>query len=181
MRNRARIIEAASDAFRELGLDASVAEIARRAGVGSGTLFRNFPSKEDLVYAVIETRMKEWTLAAQSALAEDDAETAFIGFVFAAADAQYRDRGLFDAYKEGLIDQPELFECKGEAMELSGKVLKRAQDVGAVRRDISTEDLGNLTAAAVGAGERNETAAEDDGPPYQRYLEILLAGLRPQT
>ncbi|MGB0889953.1 MAG: TetR/AcrR family transcriptional regulator [Solirubrobacterales bacterium] len=177
-RNRERIIEAASEAFRELGLDASVAEIARRADVGSGTLFRNYPSKEDLIYAVIEARMQEWTHVAERALTEPDAAKAFEEFMLTAADAQYRDRGLFEAFKEGLLDKPELFDCKERAVCLSEEVLKRAQQAGAVRADVNADDLGNLTAAAAAAAERSGGGNYKDSP-YARYMRILLDGLKP--
>lgn len=177
-RNRKRIIEAASEAFRELGLDASVAEIAKRAGVGSGTLFRNYPSKEDLIYAVIEARMQEWNEVAQKALAEPDAAKAFEEFMLTAAEAQYRDRGLFEAFKEGLLDKPELFDCKCRAIDLSEKVLKRAQRIGAIRDDVNADDLGNLTAAAAAAAERSG-GGNGENSPYARYMRILLDGLKP--
>lgn len=177
-RNRDRIIEAASDAFREHGLDVSVAEIARRAEVGAGTLFRNYPTKEDLIHAVIETRMQEWTVAAQAALEHDDPAVAFAEFVHGAAEAQYRDRGLFEAFKSGMLDAPELFECKSQAVDLSNEVLRRAQNAGAVRKDITTDDLGNLTAAAAAAADRSDAA---DLSAFSRYLEILIDGLKPHS
>lgn len=177
-RNRKRIIEAASDAFREHGLEVSVAEIARRAGVGTGTLFRNYPTKEDLIHAVIETRMQEWTVAAQAALEHDDPVVAFAEFIHGAAEAQYRDRGLFEAFKSGMLDAPELFECKCQAVSLSNEVLRRAQDAGAVRKDITTDDLGNLTAAAAAAADRSGAS---DPSVFSRYLQILMDGLKPPS
>lgn len=175
-RNRERIIEAASDAFREYGLEVSVAEIARRADVGAGTLFRNYPTKEDLIHAVIETRMQEWTAAAQTAIEHSDPAVAFSEFVREAAEAQYRDRGLFEAFKSGMLDAPELYECKCQAIDLSNEVLRRAQEAGAVRRDVTTDDLGNLTAAAAAAADRSDAA---DVSAFSRYLQILLDGLKP--
>jgi AcrR family transcriptional regulator len=176
VRNRALIVDAATDAFRELGLDASVAEIARRAGVGTGTLFRNFPTKDDLIYAVVEQRMDGWTATAEQALDEPDAEKAFKTFMYAAADAQMQDRGFSEAMKKHIIDEPELMECKGVAMDLTQKVLKRAQDAGAVRKDVTFEDLGYIINASVSS---DPLPGADNELLHKRYLEIMLAGLKP--
>jgi AcrR family transcriptional regulator len=176
VRNRALIVAAATEAFRELGLDASVAEIARRAGVGTGTLFRNFPAKDDLIYAVVEQRMEEWTKTAEQALSESDPAKAFESFMYQAADAQMQDRGFSQAMKKHLIDKPELMECKGVAMALSQKVLKRAQDAGAVRKDVTTEDLGYIINASASS---DPLPGADNEALHKRYLEIMLAGLKP--
>src|SRR3954465_11493357 len=82
-RNRRRILEAAAAAFAESGLDVGVAEIARRAGVGAGTIFRRFPTKEDLVVAIVEERIAQMVTLAEEALEEDDAGEAFRRFVLA--------------------------------------------------------------------------------------------------
>jgi AcrR family transcriptional regulator len=175
-RNRVLIVAAAMDAFRELGLDASVAEIARRAGVGTGTLFRNFPSKDDLISAVVETKMNEWSEAAELAIAEPDAAKAFEQFMFAAADAQMSDRGLAEAIKQHIIDRPELHACKMQALGLTNEILKRAQKAGAVRGDVVTEDLRYLINAAISS---DPLPGNEDKQLYRRYLRIMLDGLRP--
>ena len=73
-----------------------------------------------------------------------------------------------------MLDAPELYECKHQAIDLSNQVLRRAQDAGAVRKDITTDDLGNLTAAAAAAADRSDAA---DLSAFSRYLEILIDGL----
>jgi AcrR family transcriptional regulator len=176
VRNRKLIVDAAADAFRELGLEASVAEIARRAGVGSGTLFRNFPSKEDLIYAVIDARMQEWSARAEQALEEPDAAKAFEQFMLEAAKSQRDDRGLGEAIKQHIIDRPELLDCKKQAVSLSSKILKRAQDAGAVRKDVNSEDLRFLINAAVTG---DPLPGSDGDALFHRHLQIMLDGLRP--
>lgn len=178
VRNRALIVDAATDAFREGGLDVSVAEIARRAGVGTGTLFRNFPSKDDLIYAVVEQRMNEWSATAEAALEDPDPAVAFKQFMYSAADAQMRDRGFSQAMKNHLIDKPALMECKGVAMDLTTAVLKRAQKAGAVRKDVTTEDLGYIINASVSS---DPLPGMDNENMHKRYLEIMLDGLKPQA
>ncbi len=85
-RNRKRLLEAAQTLFRERGLDVSVAEIAEAAGVGRGTLFRNFASKEDLIEAIVAERMHEAAACGEQLLEADDPGDAL--FEFLGADAR---------------------------------------------------------------------------------------------
>ena len=79
--NRERIVAAARAAFAADGIEVPVEEIARRAGVGMGTLYRHFPTKEDLVDAVLEDAFAEFVALAEQALAEEDAWAGFSGFL----------------------------------------------------------------------------------------------------
>src|SRR3954465_4395805 len=92
-RNRARILDAARSAFAESGLDVGVEEIARRAGVGKGTLYRRFPTKEALVRAIFEDILEEVETLAADADAMDDAQEAFARFLSAAARMQASNQG----------------------------------------------------------------------------------------
>jgi AcrR family transcriptional regulator len=175
LRNRTRLIDAAVEVFAEHGLDVSVARIASRAGVGSATLFRNFPTKDDLIYAVIEARMTELLELAQRALEVEDAAAAFEQFLFGVADIQVRDRGFFEAIHRHLIDEPELHECKLGMIEVGEKILKRAQKAGAVRKDVVGDDLHFIVSSAVS---HHDTTARPD--LHRRYLQIMLDGLRPE-
>src|SRR3954465_1779085 len=94
LRNRRRILDAAAEAFAERGLEVGVAEIARRAGVGAGTIFRRFATKEDLISAIVEMRVQEVLSVAEEAAADDDAAEALRRFAFALTGAQVRDRGF---------------------------------------------------------------------------------------
>ncbi|MGZ4268092.1 MAG: TetR/AcrR family transcriptional regulator [Solirubrobacteraceae bacterium] len=168
LRNRQRLIDAAVEVFAEQGLDVAVAEIARRAGVGTATLFRNFPTKDDLVYAVIEARVNELLEVGRRALAAEDAAAAFEQFLFDVADLQCRDRGFFEAIHSRLIDEPGLMECKLSMSGIAEQILARAQAAGAVRTDVGPEDLRFIISSA----------ASHEGHE-RRYLRILLDGLRP--
>src|SRR3954449_10399527 len=96
-RNRDRIIAATRAAFQERGLEVGVDEIARRAGVGMGTLYRHFPTKDALIDAIVDARFSELTEAAERALAAEDAWEGFEAFLVAAVDLQASDRGFKDA------------------------------------------------------------------------------------
>jgi AcrR family transcriptional regulator len=179
-RNRERIIETADAAFRAEGLDVSVAEIARRAEVGSGTLFRNFPTKDDLIRAIIEMHMNRWIDTIQAAIEAEDTGAAFDDFFESAVFFNYRDRGMLEAVKGGLLDSGELFECKCQALDLSEELIDRAHKSGVLRPEISTEDV---YALAAGAAESAHAAVRegntDPAHAHRKYVSIILAGLRP--
>jgi AcrR family transcriptional regulator len=164
-RNLGRLLEAAAEAFAEHGADVSVDEIARRAGVGHGTVFRRFPTKDALIGAVVLGCVRELLAAAEAALADDDAAAAFNDFMWLVAEQHARHRRLF-----------ECFDRCGEAAELhelhrlGGQIVERAQAAGAVRPDITAADVETLFGSAL------KSAPPDQ---WQRYAEIVLAGLRP--
>src|SRR5437763_10696868 len=96
-RNRKRLLEAAHGLFRERGLDVSVAEIAEAAGLGRGTLFRNFASKEDLVAAVVADGMHSVAASGEGLLEEPDPADALFQFMAELVGRQQMNRALVDA------------------------------------------------------------------------------------
>jgi AcrR family transcriptional regulator len=156
-RNLDRLLDAAAECFAEQGVDASIDEIARRAGVGHGTVFRRFPTKDALLAAVLAAEMLQLSTMAQLAYAEPDAGAAFDRFIRNVADAYARNRSLIEAMKR-CEATPEV-----DAL-LAGvaRLLRRAQDAGAVRTDVSAEDVLALV------------------PTARAYPEIVLDGLRPR-
>ena len=101
-RNRARVLDAARTAFAEAGLDVGVEEIARRAGVGKGTLYRRFPTKEALVRAIFEDILDEIERLVAEAEAEPDAWEAFAHYLSGAARMQASNQGFFDVVAQRL-------------------------------------------------------------------------------
>ncbi|MFT4048996.1 MAG: helix-turn-helix domain-containing protein [Solirubrobacterales bacterium] len=179
-RNRERIIEAAVEAFQQEGLDVSVAEIARRAGVGSGTLFRNFPTKDDLIRAIVEMHLDMWTEVIAQALEADDTAAAFDDYFAQTVQFNYENRGMLEAFKEGVIDAPELHECKARALTRSDELFAAAKKAGALRDDIVTDDLYALAAgAAESARVVVREGLESPEAAQARYVKIMLAGMRP--
>src|SRR5437763_10125785 len=96
-RNRRRLLDAAQELFGERGLDVGVGEIAQQAGVGRGTLFRNFPSKEHLIAAIVVERMSESISRGRAALEEPDAGEALFALIEQSVGRSQTDRALFDA------------------------------------------------------------------------------------
>ena len=140
-RNRKRLLEAADALFRERGLDVGVAEIADRAGVGRGTLFRNFASKEDLIAAIVVERMREASDRGHGLLDAPDAGEALFDFVGGIVCGHQSDRALFDAVGDTFLSNAEIRDAYSELVETLGALLRRAQEAGVVRRDIGPVDL----------------------------------------
>ena len=174
-RNKTRILAAAREAFAESGLDVGVEEIARRAGVGKGTLYRRFPTKETLVQAIVQDRLDE--LEAISARCADmpDAGEGFARFLSEAARMQASDQGFLDvvAQRMGGVLTPE--QQRWLLGILAGPLL-RAQDSGQVRGDLVVEDV-PLLLRMLGATARSGPAGPA-GADWERYLGLLLDGLR---
>jgi AcrR family transcriptional regulator len=155
-RNLDRLLGAASECFAERGLEVSVDEIARRAGVGHGTVFRRFPTKDALVTAVVLHELEGLVAATDAALADPDPGSGFEQFFRAVAAAYGRNRALIDGL-DRYDEMPQLVAFKSAARGL----VRRAQKAGAVRRDLDADDVLALVPAA------------------SRYPDVILAGLRP--
>jgi AcrR family transcriptional regulator len=162
-RNRGLVLDAARAVFAEHGLDAGVAEIAERAGVGVATIFRRFPHKEDLLAAIVQARVLEIVDLARCAATLRE-------FMTGAAALHIADRGLCDTVGTALFDRPELRLARGEVRVLVEQLLRRDQERGEVRRDVTVDDVPVILLGIA-------RAAPADN--WRRYLEFALDGLRP--
>jgi AcrR family transcriptional regulator len=178
-RNRERIVAAAAEVFAERGLEASTAEIAARAGVGEATLFRRFPTKDDLVTAIIAEQLGDAAAVAASCLEEEDAWRGVERFLFEMAERAFQDHGVSGAIKERCMASPVLAAERGRVLDLTAQLVKRAQAAGALRKDVSGVDLMFLMAAIGSLGELPFPGLRPD--LYKRYLGIALDGLRPEV
>jgi AcrR family transcriptional regulator len=140
-RNRRRLLDAATEMFCERGLEVGVAEIAHQAGVGRGTLFRNFPSKEHLIAAIVVERMTESITRGRAALEEPDAGEALFALIEQSVGRSQTDRALFDAIGDTWLANEEIRETHSELLAVLDALVRRAQDAGAVRTDISAVDV----------------------------------------
>jgi AcrR family transcriptional regulator len=170
-RNLDRILEAAADAFAELGPDVSIDEIARRAGVGHGTVFRRFPPKDALRAAVLRLRLEEMLSSANEMLDRPDAGAAFEEFVWVAAAACRRDRFLFEGVEKCVFE--EVATLKQELHAVGDQLIRRARRAGAIRRGVDSRDIGALVGAAIMAAQHAER--DED---WRRYVQVVLDGLR---
>ncbi|HEY3461869.1 MAG TPA: TetR/AcrR family transcriptional regulator [Gaiellaceae bacterium] len=163
-RNLERVLDAATEAFAASGPDASIDDIAQLAGVGHGTVFRRFPTKDDLIYAVIERHVAQMRAMAEEALAADDHGEAFFDFARQVAELSMSTPGLHRC----------VVHCgsKPGAAELDrlvAKIVSRAQQVGAVRGDVEPLDVQLLVRSALTSAPSGQ---------WRRYLEVVLDGLR---
>jgi AcrR family transcriptional regulator len=163
-RNLERVLDAAAEVFAASGPDASIDEIARLAGVGHGTVFRRFPTKDDLMYAVIERHVAQMRAMAEEALAADDPGKAFFDFARGVAELTMSTPGLHRC----------VVHCGGkpgaaELDKLVAKIVSRAQRAGAVRADVKPADVQLLVRSALTSAPRGQ---------WRRYLDVVLDGLR---
>lgn len=160
-RNRARIIAAARTVFGRDGLDASMASVAREAGVGIATMFRRFPTKEELVAAVFADRMDAYVQATADALADPDPWRGFSGYIETVCAMQAADRGFADVLTMSLPGAEALEACRAEAYEGFLELIARAKDSGDLREDFTSRDLVLLLMANAGVLSATGDAAPD--------------------
>ena len=179
-RNRARVLDAARAAIAEGGLDVGVEEIARRAGVGKGTLYRRFPTKEALVRAIFDDILEEIGRLVEEADAEPDPWTAFARYLHATARMQASNQGFYDVVAQRLGAAALTQQQRESVVAMTARTLQRAQKAGVVREDLLPEDV-QLLLRMVGA----TTRPAPDGTPmdehWPRYLGLLLDGIRPEA
>src|SRR5262245_28652216 len=176
-RNRARILAAASEVFAERGTDASADEIAARAGVGHATVFRHFPTKDDLIVAILEARVADLTRIAEEAAAGPDAWAGLRRVVEFCAERYTEDRCIVEAASMDPVAAAErLREAKARFHEPVEALFRRAQAEGQLRGDLEPEDLWILLTAAL----RAVPAESAGGDLWRRYLGVILDGMRPE-
>ncbi|MEU8921833.1 helix-turn-helix domain-containing protein [Kitasatospora sp. NPDC048545] len=175
-RNRARLLDAATEVFTTRGVDVPTEEIARAAGVGVGTLFRHFPTKEALLEAVVVRRLETITDRTARLAAEHPPAEAFHAcfrlVVEQSAGKQEFTRALAEA---GVDVHASLRESSGLMRAQLAGLLTAAQQAGAVRPDLG---LPELVALLVGTGAATEQLAADPAA-RERVFEVVLTGLRP--
>jgi AcrR family transcriptional regulator len=178
-RNRERIVAAAAEVFAESGLDASTAEIAQRAGVGDATLFRRFPTKLDLVDAVLEQKMQA-SIELMAEYASDPDPSRGIERLFneMIVSKMQSDQGFLEAAGERCLTEPRFADLRAESFAVMAVILKRAQEAGAVREDIQPQDLTFLLMAAASSLRTPLPGLRED--LWRRYTQVILDGLRPE-
>ena len=176
-RNLVRVLDAAREVFAEQGVDAPVTEIADRAGVGVGTIFRRFPTKDDLLVAVVEQRTQQLIEAADLALESPDPGAALRGFMEKATAMQISDVCWCEAGAD-LFEREGIRELTDVLVGKIGELLTSAQTAGQIRSDVRALDIPVLLMAVAKSGLMLEDAVPG---AWKRYLAIILDGLRPEA
>lgn len=177
-RNREALITAAKQVFAEGGLDAPLEEIARRAGVGIGTLYRRFPSRGQLVAAALRCKITEFATAAEQALAEPDPWAGFAGWVQRICALQAGDRGLADLLLMTLAPGEEVELIRARANRAATELIARAKRAGVLRCDMTSEDVLLMLIANSAV---TVVAGRDAPPALPRFVALMLEAFRPGT
>jgi AcrR family transcriptional regulator len=174
-RNRTRVLEAAEAVFAAMGTSASTEAVARQAGVGIGTVFRHFPTKEALLEAILFDRLTKLAEEMESLDAAADPGAALFTLFTRMVDQSAAKRTYADALADAGLDPRIDMSQVGQRMRQAlAALLTRAQRAGAVREDVGVTEL---IALVVGASRAAEHAGRD--PDVQaRTLRVVFDGLR---
>ncbi|MFG2528615.1 TetR/AcrR family transcriptional regulator [Streptomyces sp. NPDC048516] len=178
-RNRALVLQAARFAFEEQGLGVPLGEIARRAGVGAGTVYRHFPSKEALFRATIVERIELFTDTARDLAEAPDPGAVFFRFLSSVVRLASRNKALCDALEAAgagrFEPSPGVGQDFDDALEV---LLGRAQEAAAVRRDVGIADLRALLVGCLSM-ERARVATGAESGEQGRMTALMCDALRP--
>jgi AcrR family transcriptional regulator len=174
-RNHQAVMAAAQELFASQGLDAQMPDVASAAGVGVGTVYRHFPTKDHLVAALVSEHFNRMAGKAREDLELEDAWEGFSDFIRFAAGLQAEDRGLCEV----MSSRPEVMDAAARASglpELCDRLVKRAQRSGQLRGDLDWEDVPMI---ACGLGRVTQAPPPPSVGRWPRLVEIILDGLRP--
>lgn len=175
-RNYERLLTEARAAFAEHGTDTSLEDVARRAGLGVGTLYRHFPNRYALMGAVFQNEVDALLTRSRELLEADQPCSALVEWLRAIITHAGSYRGLARALMSGASDAANELSCCNVPMRAAGSaLLARAQQAGAVRPDVEITDLMQLTNAIALAVEESP----DDPDLADRLLRLTLTGLKP--
>ena len=175
-RNRRRILRAAAEVFTERGLEATLDDVARHAGVGVATVYRRFPDKASLADALFEQRIDALVALATEAYQVPDAWEGLASFMHAAAEMLTSDRGLRQILMFAASGHERVGYARERMRPAVGRLVQRAQAAGQVRPDLSATDIPVLEFML---GATAEYARDVRPDIWRRYLTLLLDGLRP--
>lgn len=176
-RNRARILSAAQELFAQRGLDVTLDEVARHAGVGVGTVYRRFANKEELVDAIFDDKLAGVLELGRAARDHEDPWTGLAGWIEGVCEVFARDRALKTVLLSSDPGRERVERARAQIVPLVVDIVRRAQEAGVVRADLAVTDVPVIEFMLSAAAEY----AEDVDPElWRRYLVIVLDGLRPQ-
>jgi AcrR family transcriptional regulator len=170
VRNRKRVLDAARECMARRGLDVQMEEIAKKAGVGVGTVYRHFPTKDELIEALAGDRFVRLAELADEALEQPDPWQAFVDFMRASALIQVDDKAL----SEVLVSRADTMRRAAESVNMLDRValvIDRAKEAGVVRSDARPEDVPMVMCALAGAC--NHPMSD----PH-RYISLIIDGMR---
>jgi AcrR family transcriptional regulator len=177
VRNRRLLLSAAAKAFAEQGTEVSIAEIAHRAGIAKGTVFRHFATKDDLIAAIMGEMLDSLAATGAGLSAAADPAAALLEFMTAGTELLARDRAFCEVVGRPSLQQPAVRAGIDRLCEVVETLTERARREGAIRPDITGQDIVLLL------GGVHQTAAPlmDTQPQlWRRYLRLAFDGIRAQ-
>jgi len=175
-RNRERILAAAAELFTERGLQVTLDEVARRAGVGVGTVYRRFPDKEALTDALFEERITALVDLAQQALADPDEWAGLVSFLEQAGALLSADLGLRQILMFATYGQDRVGEARSRLLPVVTQLVTRAQAAGVLRADLRPTDVPLIEMMLAAVADYARPARPEI---WRRYLALIVDGLRP--
>jgi AcrR family transcriptional regulator len=173
--NRERIVAAARELFAERGLEVTMDEIARRAGVGVGTVYRRFPRREEIIQALFEQRMEDYLALTERSLADPDPWHGLVEFCEQGLAMQAADRGLKELLAGHGHGGESGARMRARLIPLVERLVARAQEAGVLRPDVGALDLPMVSLMVGQVIDFSHEVAPD---LWRRYLALLLDGLR---
>lgn len=178
VKNRALILVAAEEIFAAEGVTVPIDDVAKRAGVGVGTLYRHFPTKEALFEAIVIARLERLLATAEDYARSDNCGEAFFAFLRELAEQASAKRDLIDALGSAGIDfKSSCAEILDEMLASVDALLQRAVRAGAVRKDVSAQEVVNLVTGACHAGGHTDS----DITTILHMIDVVIDGLQPRT
>jgi AcrR family transcriptional regulator len=176
-RNRQRLLAAAKELLATRGLDVTLDDVARHAGVGTGTAYRRFPNKDALIDALMVHRIGEIAEIARECLEDPDPWVGLTSYFDRALALQAADRGLKEVLFSAGRGRERSNQARRAIAPVVTKLVARAKEAGVVRSDVDTSDvpLINFMLNTI-----VDFSRDIEPELYRRYLAIVLDGLRPR-
>jgi AcrR family transcriptional regulator len=173
--NRARVLAAARELFAERGLEVPMRAIARSAGVGPATLYRRFPTKQDLIDAAFADELSACRSIVAEACADADAWRGFCSVVTGIGELNARNRGFIEAFMSTFPDAVDIAVHRAGMLRSLADLCRRAQEIGALRADFVLDDLVIVLLAG-----RGVTAATEERRVIaaRRFAAVVIDGFR---
>jgi AcrR family transcriptional regulator len=173
-RNREKVLTAARAVFSEHGRDAQMDDVARRAGVGVGTVYRHFPTKEALIEALMVAAFEAIAEQAESALEVEDPWEAFSSVLWRGAEIMAADRALSEVFASIPGAMESAMPTVEGLTDTMAKLIARAQAAGVLRADMIVDDV-PMVMCGIGSATKKEHRCAG---AWRRHLSIVLDGLR---
>jgi len=174
-RNRQRILHAAAEVFTQRGLDATLDDVARQAGVGIGTVYRRFPDKETLVAELFQDRIDAMVAVAEDACTAPDPWLALVSFLEYAAATLAGDLGLRQLMMFATYGRDRVAYAREQMRPVVARLVERAQAAGTLRPDFSATDVPLIAFLLASVAEYAGPVQPDI---WRRYLALIVDGMR---